>query len=59
MASNVREHAMFNLTIDSKLQACDRTRLWGQDVRHRSQVASRATVMQRKTQRPVQFEITE
>ncbi|PMS15734.1 integrase [Trinickia dabaoshanensis] len=59
MASNVRELAMFNLAIDIKLRACDLTRLRVQDVRHRSQVASRATVMQQKTQRPVQFEITE
>lgn len=59
MASNVRELAMFNLAIDSKLRACDRTRLWVRDVRRGSQVASRATIMQQKTQRPVQFEITE
>lgn len=43
MASNVRELAMFNLAIDSKLRACDLTRLRVQDVRHGSQVASRAT----------------
>jgi integrase len=59
MASNARELAMFNLAIDSKLRACDLTRLQVQDVRHGSHVASRATVMQQKTQRPVQFEITE
>ena len=59
MASNVRELAMFNLAIDSKLRACDLTRLQVQDVRHGSHVASRATVMQQKTQRPVQVEITE
>ncbi len=49
MASNVRELAMFNLAIDSKLRACDLTRLQVQDVHHGSHVASRATVMQRKT----------
>mgnify|MGYP006182072943 CR=1 FL=1 len=59
MASNVRELAMFNLAIDSKLRACDLTRLQVQDIRHGSHVAARATVMQQKTQRPVQFEITE
>lgn len=59
MASNVRELAIFNLAIDSKLRACDLTRLQVQDVRHGSHVAARATVMQQKTQRPVQFEITE
>ena len=59
MASNTRELAMFNLAIDSKLRACDLTRLQVQDIRHGSNVAARATVMQQKTQRPVQFEITE
>jgi integrase len=59
IASNVRELAMFNLAIDSKLRACDFTRLRVQDVCHGNHAAFRATVMQRKTQRPVQFEITE
>jgi len=59
MASNIRELAMFNLAIDSKLRACDLTQLQVQDIRHGSHVASRATVIQQKTQRPVQFEITE
>ncbi len=59
MASNIRELAMINLAIDSKLRACDLTRLQVQDIRHGSHVAARATVMQQKTQRSVQFEITE
>ena len=59
IASNVRELAMFNLAIDSKLRACDLTRLRVQDVCHGIHVGSRATVMQQKTQRPLQFEITE
>ncbi|MCO1374042.1 tyrosine-type recombinase/integrase [Burkholderia multivorans] len=59
MASNLRELAMFNLAIDSKLRACDLTRLLVHDVRHGGHVASRATIMQQKTQRLVQFEITE
>ncbi|CAN7754618.1 tyrosine-type recombinase/integrase [Cupriavidus necator] len=58
MSSNVRELAMFNLAIDSKLRACDFTRLHVQDVCHGHQVATRATVLQQKTQRPVQFELT-
>lgn len=45
--------------VQSKLRACDLTRLQVQDIRHGSYVAARATVMQQKTQRPVQFEITE
>jgi hypothetical protein len=51
--------AMFNLVIDSKLRACDLTRLGVRDIRLGQRVASRATVMQQETQRPVQFEITE
>ncbi|MGY6119583.1 phage integrase family protein [Paraburkholderia sp. BL18I3N2] len=59
MSCNVRELAMFNLAIDSKLRACDLTRLQVQDVCVGGHVLSRASVMQQKTQRPVQFEITE
>ncbi|UBM08416.1 tyrosine-type recombinase/integrase [Cupriavidus metallidurans] len=58
MSSNVRELAMFNLAIDSKLRACDFTRLHVQDVCHGNQLVTRATILQQKTQRPVQFEIT-
>jgi hypothetical protein len=50
---------MFNLAIDSKLRACDLTKLRVRDVCRGEHVASRATIMQQKTQRPVQFEITE
>ena len=53
-----RELALFNLAIDSKLRACDLLNLRVSDVSHGGRVASRAIVMQRKTQRPVQFEIT-
>ena len=59
MVSNIRELAMFNLANGSKLRACDVTRLQVQDIRHGSHVATRATVMQQKIQRPVQFEIRE
>lgn len=59
MSSNVRELALFNLAIDSKLRASDLTRLRVQDVCHGGHVSTRATVMQQKTLRPVQFEITE
>jgi integrase len=54
-----RDLAMFNLAIDSKLRACDLTKLRVLDVCHGQYVSPRATVMQQKTQRPVQFEITE
>ena len=57
--NEIRELAMFNLAIDSKLRGCDLVSLKVQDVMHGNQVSPRAMVMQHKTQRPVQFEITE
>ena len=54
-----RELALFNLAIDSKLRGCDLVGLHVRDVFQGSHVAPRATVMQKKTRRPVQFEITE
>jgi len=59
MSSNVRELALFNLAIDSKLRACDLTRLCVRDVCQGSRVSARAMVIQQKTRRPVQFEITD
>ena len=50
---------MFNLAIDSKLRGCDRLNLRVRDVTHGNQMLTRAMVIQRKTQRPVQFELTE
>ena len=58
MESRVREIALFNLGIDSKLRGCDLVSLRLRDICHGDQVAARATVMQHKTQRPVQFELT-
>ena len=58
-AHAVRDLAMFNLAIDSKLRGCDLVSLRVRDVTHGNQVLPRAMVIQRKTQRPVQFEITE
>lgn len=58
MENRVRELALFNLGIDSKLRGCDLVALKVRNVCHGEQVASRAVVMQHKTQRPVQFEIT-
>jgi integrase len=59
MEGRVRELALFNLGIDSKLRGCDLVALKVRDVCHGDQVATRAVVMQHKTQRPVQFEITQ
>jgi integrase len=58
MECRVRELALFNLGIDSKLRGCDLAALRVRDMCHGDQVARRAIVMQHKTQRPVQFEIT-
>lgn len=58
MEDRVRELALLNLGIDSKLRGCDLVALKVRDVCHGDQVASRTVVMQQKTQRPVQFEIT-
>jgi integrase len=55
----VRELALFNLGIDSKLRGCDLLKLRVQDICHGDRVSPRAMVMQQKTSRPVQFEITE
>ena len=54
-----RELALFNLAIDSKLRECDLVGLRVHDVVQGSHIAPRAIGMQKKTQRPVQFEITE
>jgi integrase len=59
LQQNARELALFNLAIDSKLRSRDLVRLRVCDICQGGRVASRAIVMQRKTQRPVQFEITE
>ena len=54
-----RDLALFNLAIDSKLRGCDLVRLQLNDVCAGGRVRDRATVIQKKTGRPVQFEITE
>ncbi len=59
LANRARDLALFNLAIDSKLRACDLVNLRVRDVSHGYRIAARAIVMQQKTQRPVQFEITE
>lgn len=59
MDRNTRDLALFNLAVDSKLRACDLVALRVRDVAHGNQVAKRAMVIQRKTRRPVQFEVTD
>ena len=50
---------MFNLAIDSKLRGCDLMALRVDDVAPNGYAVDRATIRQRKTGRPVRFELTE
>jgi integrase len=59
LADRLRDLALFNLAIDSKLRGCDLVSLRVNDVSQGRNIFQRAIVMQQKTQRPVQFEITE
>lgn len=59
LSEQVRDLALFNLAIDSKLRGCDLVGLRVKDISQGRSVFHRAIVMQRKTSRPVQFEITE
>jgi len=59
MENNSRELALFNLAIDSKIRGCDLVKLRVCDVAQSNRMSSRAIVMQQKTHRPVQFEMTE
>lgn len=54
-----RDLALFNLAIDSKLRGCDLVSLRVDDVAPRGYAIDRATVRQKKTGRPVKFELTE
>ena len=54
-----RDLAMFNLAIDSKLRGCDVVAIRVEDVVAGGYTADRATVRQRKTGRPVRFELSE
>ena len=57
--ARTRELALFDLGIDSKLRGCDLVKLQVRDIAHGDRIAARAIVVQKKTSRPVQFEITE
>ena len=49
MSGRLRDLALFNLPIDSKLWACDLVRIRIRDVDRGGLIASRAMVLQRKT----------
>lgn len=59
IARRLRDLALFDIALDSKLRGCDVVSLRLVDVLAVGAVRSRAIVIQRKTGRPVQFEITE
>src|SRR5437660_5841373 len=54
-----RDLAMFNLAIDSKLRGCDVVAIRVEDVAAGGYTTDRATVRQKKTGRPVRFELSE
>ena len=56
---STRDLAMFNLAIDSKLRGCDVVAIRVDDIAPNGYAIDRATVRQRKTGRPVRFELTE
>jgi integrase len=55
----LRDLALFNLAIDTKLRGCDLVAVKVDDVAPNGYTVDRATVRQRKTGRPVRFEVTE
>ncbi len=59
LSGNLRDLALFNLAIDSKLRGCDLVRLKVADLVTGERVRERVTIIQSKTKRPVQFEVSE
>lgn len=59
IAHKMRDLALFNLAIDSKLRSCDLVKLKVRDIAHGTNILKRAIILQQKTSQPVQFEITQ
>jgi integrase len=59
LEQRTRDLVMFNLAIDSKLRSCDLVAFRVDDVAPNGYAVDRAIVRQRKTGRPVRFELTE
>ena len=59
LAESLRDLALFNVAVDSKLRGCDLVRLRVCDVFVAGRIKERTSILQSKTQKPVQFEITE
>jgi integrase len=56
--SRLRDRALFDLAIDSKLRGCDLVKIRIGDLVAGAEIRTRAIVVQQKTGRPVQFELT-
>jgi len=54
----LRDRALFDLAIDSKLRGCDLVKIKIGDIVSGSDIRTRAIVIQQKTGKPVQFELT-
>ncbi len=59
MSGNLRDLALFNIAIDSKLRGCDLVKLSVVDLVREDRVRERVSVIQSKTKKPVKFELTE
>ncbi len=59
MTGTVRDLALFNLAVDSKLRGCDLVSIRVTDVFAAGHAKERASIVQSKTGKPVRFEITE
>jgi integrase len=59
LEGRIRDLALFNLAIDSKLRGCDVVAVKVEDVAPNGYTMDRATVRQKKTGRPVRFELAD
>jgi integrase len=59
LAGNLRDLALFNVAIDSKLRGCDLVTLKVTDIVRDGRVRERVSIVQSKTNKPVQFELVE
>ena len=59
LSGYLRDLALFNVAIDSKLRGCDLVKLAVADLVKDDRVRERVSIVQSKTKKPVQFEITE
>ena len=59
LAEAIRDLALFNMAIDSKLRGCDLVKLKVADVYASGTIKERVSILQSNTQTPVRFEVTE